>query len=108
MTIRTLVAAAVLAIGIAGVASARDTVVTAQFEAPTAQARLIADSAVWNCANATCRAIPIHEVSVRACRALARESHVRITAYGSETRQLSADELSRCNGDAPAVQQARN
>ena len=100
MSFRTFAAAAVFAASFAGAAFARDTVVTATLQAPSADARIVADSAIWNCADATCRAIPQHAVSVHGCRDFARRSHARVTAYGSDERQLSADELARCNGDA--------
>jgi len=104
--LRTFAAAAVFAVSFAGVAFARDTVVTATLQAPSADARVVADSAIWNCADATCRAIPQHAVSVHGCRDFARRSHAVITAYGSQDRQLSAEELARCNDAAPATLQA--
>jgi hypothetical protein len=33
---------------------------------------------------------------------------VRVTAYGPEGAELDADEIARCNGEAPATQEARN
>ncbi|MFT3727601.1 MAG: hypothetical protein QM759_07250 [Terricaulis sp.] len=106
MSIRTFAAAAVFAVSFAGVAFARDTIVTATLAAPQADARVVADSAVWNCADASCRAIPQHAVSVHGCRDFVRRSHTRVTAYGSEDRQLNAEELARCNNDAaPAALQ---
>ncbi len=100
MSIRIFAAATLFALGFAGVAFARDTVVTATLQAPAAAERVVADSAVWNCADASCHAIPEHAVSVHSCRDFVRRSHARVTAYGSDDRQLSADELARCNGDA--------
>ena len=108
MTFRVFAAATVLAAVCAGVAYARDQVVTVQLEAPAADARVVADGAVWNCAEASCRAIPVHAVSVRACREFARRSHARVTAFGSEAEQLSSEELARCNNDLTSTQQARN
>lgn len=107
MLFRTFATAAVLATCFAGAAFARDTVVTASVATPFADARVVADSAVWNCAEGACRAVPQHAVSVHGCRDFARRSHARVTAYGSQDRQLSADELARCNSEqAPAALQA--
>lgn len=107
MLSRTLAAAAIFAVSFAGVAFARDTVVTATLQAPSSDARVVADSAVWNCTGASCVAVPQHAVSVHGCRDFVRRSHARVTAYGSGDRQLSADELARCNNDpAPGTLQA--
>lgn len=99
MSIRTFAAAALFAVSFVGVAAARDSVVTATLQAPAADARVVADSAIWNCADATCRAIPQHAVSVHGCRDFVRRSHATVASYGSEDRQLNAEELARCNGD---------
>jgi|GEM_PF-1333656 len=106
MSIRTLFAAALLAGSLAGVASAREQVVVAQLQAAPAQAQIIADSAVWNCADNSCQASATHSISVHGCREFVHNSHVRVTAFGTETRQLSADELARCNSDASTTLQA--
>jgi hypothetical protein len=107
MSFRLFAAAAVVAVSFAGAAFARDTVVTATLQAPSADARVVADSAIWNCTEANCVAVPQHAVSVHGCRDFARRSHAIVTAYGSPDRQLSADEIARCNGDeAPATLQA--
>jgi hypothetical protein len=107
MSLRLFAAAAVLAVSFAGAAFARDTVVTATLQAPSADGRVVADSAIWNCTQASCTAVPQHAVSVHGCRDFVRRSHARVTAYGSPERQLSADELARCNNDpAPATLQA--
>jgi hypothetical protein len=106
MSIRTIFAAAVLAASFASVAAAHDAVVTAQLQGAASQTQIIADSAVWNCADTACRAVPSHTISVRGCREFVRNAHVRVTAFGTDGRQLSADELARCNGEAPSTLQA--
>jgi hypothetical protein len=45
---------------------------------------------------------------VRACRQLVREIGARVTAYGPEGDELTAEEIARCNGERPAAQQAAN
>ncbi len=105
--VRTIALAAALTLGFSGAAFARDPVFTATLDAPSAEARVIAQNAIWNCEGATCVARADHAVSVRACRQLVRETGGRVVAYGTEARQLTADEIARCNGDA-ATQQASN
>lgn len=105
--VRTLILAAAIGMGVAGVAYARNAVFTATFEAPAQQSQVIAVNTLWNCEGNTCVARPDHGVNVRSCRILAREAGARITAYGDETRQLTADELGRCNGET-RTQEARN
>ncbi len=108
--VRSIVLAAVLTAGFAAPAFARDPVFTVKLEAPVAQqTRVIAQNALWTCDGDTCRARADHAVSVRACRQFVRQAgDVRIASYGSEDRELSADEVARCNGDASATQQAEN
>lgn len=107
--VRTFVLAAALSLGFAGAAFARDAVFSVTLDAPAQESRIIAQNAVWTCADDTCVARPNHSVSVRACRQLARElGGARITAYGSDQQALTADELARCNGEAAATQQASN
>ena len=110
MSVRSLAIALVLAsAGFAGAAYARDPVFTVKLEAPVAeQTRVIAQSTVWTCEGDTCRARPSHASSVRACRQFVRESGARVTAYGPEGDELTADEIARCNGEQPATQQAAN
>lgn len=106
--VRTLALAAALSMGFASTALARDPVFTATLDTPSAEARIIAQNAIWNCEGATCAARAEHAVSVRACRQLVRETGGRVLSYGTEERQLSADEIARCNGDAlPATESAR-
>ncbi len=107
--IRSIVLAAVVSAGFVAPALARDPVFRVQLSAPVAEGtRVIAQNAIWNCEGDTCVARPSHAVSVRACRQFVREAgDVRVTAYGTEGRELSADELARCNGET-AVQQAQN
>jgi len=107
IAVRTLALAAALSMGVAGVAFARNPVFTATFEAPAAEAQVIAVSTVWNCEGNTCVSRASHGVNVRSCRQLAIETGGRITAYGDESRQLNADELNRCNGER-RTQEARN
>lgn len=106
-TFKSILVAAVLSSAFAGAASAQGSTFTARVDGQPAQTRLIAINTMWNCSGDTCIAHPNHAVSVRACRQFAHEAGVRVTAYGSEAQQLSADELARCNGDQ-SVQQARN
>jgi len=101
--VRTVLIAALLSAGFTGAAFARDTF-TAQIGAPTQQAQVIAQNTVWTCEGETCVAAPSHAVSVRACRVFAREVGARITAYGTPERQLSAEELARCNGETTTLQ----
>ena len=106
--VRTLFLAAILGVGFAGVAHARGgAVFTATLEAPAQESRVIVQNAIWDCSADTCVARPNHAATVRSCRQFVRESGARVTAYGSPERQLTSEELSRCNGDA-SVQQARN
>lgn len=104
--LRTVFVAAALSIGMAGVAHARD-ISTARLDAPSQQNRVIAEQTLWNCSGDTCTARPNRAPSVRSCRQFVRQSGARIVAFGTETRQLSADELARCNGD-DATLQAQN
>ncbi len=110
-TVRSFLAAALISASMAGAAYARDAVFTVKVEAPFAeQTRVIAQNAIWNCEGDTCTARPNHAATVRACRQFLREAGdgVRITAYGPEGGELNADEIARCNWDAPATQQAQN
>ena len=108
--IRSLVIAAVMTAGFAGAAYARDPVFTIKLAQPVAEhTRVIAVNTLWNCDGDTCLARPNHAATVRSCRQFVREAgDVRVTAYGSEANQLTADELARCNGDETATQQAAN
>jgi hypothetical protein len=107
--LRSLVIAAVVSAGFAAPAFARDPVFTVKLEAPVSEhTRVIAQNTIWNCEADTCRARPNHAVSVRACRQFVREAgDVRVVSYGAEGRELSADEIARCNGDTQ-TQQAQN
>jgi hypothetical protein len=106
--VRTLVLAAVVSAGFTGAAFARDPVFTIKLEAPVSeQTRVIANNAVWNCVGDTCVARPSHAATVRACRQFVREAGVRVTSYGPEGDELTAEELARCNGETP-TQQAAN
>jgi hypothetical protein len=107
--LRTILVAAVVSAGFVGAAYARDPVFTVKLEAPVAeQTRVIAQNTVWNCSGDTCLARPTHAASVRACRQFVRESGARVSGYGPAGNELDADEIARCNSEAPASQQARN
>jgi len=107
--LRSFVLAGVLSAAFVAPALARDPVVTIRLSAPVAEGtRVIAQNTLWNCNGDTCAARPNHAVSVRACRQFLREAGtVRIVAYGSEGRELTAEELARCNGEN-TTQQAQN
>lgn len=106
---KSILIAAIASFAFAGAAYARDAVFTAKFEAPvTQQGRVIAQNTLWSCDGDTCRARPTHSATVRSCRQLAHELGARVTAYGPEGAELTADEIARCNGDTAATQQARN
>lgn len=103
--LRSIVIAALASASFAGVAYARDTVFTVKLEAPVAeQTRVIANNAIWTCEGDTCRARVSQAASVRACRVLGRELGARIVSFGPEGRELSADEIARCNGEAATIQ----
>lgn len=108
--VRSLVFAAVISAGLTAPAFARDPVFTIKLAEPVAnQTQVIAQNTLWNCDGDTCRARADHAVSVRACRQFVRQAgDVRVIAYGSENRELTAEEIARCNGEAPATQQAQN
>ncbi|MBC7767995.1 MAG: hypothetical protein H7124_04350 [Phycisphaerales bacterium] len=108
--IRSIVIAALASASFAGAAYARNAVFTVQIEGAAAQSQVIAQNTVWTCEGDTCRARPSHDVSVRACRQIARELGARIVSYGPEGGELTADELARCNREtAPvATHQAQN
>ena len=107
--VRSLVIATLASVSFAGAAYARDAVFTVKLDAPVAeQTRVIAQNTVWTCEGDTCLARPTHGANVRSCRQFVRESGARVTAYGSEGDELSADEIARCNGERPATQQAAN
>jgi hypothetical protein len=109
MSARSLILAAALIAGIATPALARGDVFTVKLEAPVSQqTRIITQNTIWTCVEDTCRARPSHASTVRACRQFVRELGARVSAYGPEGDELTAEEIARCNGDAPALQQARN
>ncbi len=107
-TVRSILFAAVASFAITGNAFARDAVFSAKLEAPAPeQTRVIVQNAVWICRGDTCLARPGHASTVRSCRQFVREIGVRVSAYGPENDQLSADEIARCNGDSGAQQAQR-
>jgi predicted TIM-barrel enzyme len=105
---KSILVAAVLSMGFIGAASARDAVFTVKLEQPVAeQTRVIAQNTIWTCNGDTCRARPDHAATVRSCRQFVRELGARVTAYGPEGDELTAEQLARCNGDS-STEQARN
>ncbi len=107
---KTVLAAAIVAGALfSGSAIARNNqVYTVKFASPVEVTRVIAENALWNCEGDTCVARPNHGVSVRACRQFVREAGAPVVAYGAEGRELSADELARCNSilDGQSLQAA--
>ncbi|PZO46739.1 MAG: hypothetical protein DCF16_18640 [Alphaproteobacteria bacterium] len=99
--IRTTVIAALLSVGFAGAAYARNEVATIRLSAPAEDSRIIAVNTLWSCDGETCLARPNHGITVRACRQFLRQTGagVRVVSYGTEERALTAEELARCNGD---------
>ena len=106
-SLKTILIAAVLGAGLVGAAEARNTTVTAQLSQPVAaRTQVIADNAVWTCNGDTCIA-SVREADVRSCRQFVREAGP-VLAFGATNASFGADELARCNANAPANQQARN
>ena len=105
---KSILVAVLFAASFAGVASARDEIFTVKLSTPvTTQTRVIALNTVWSCDGDTCLARPAHAATVRSCRQFVHQAGGHVTAYGSAERQLSADEIARCNGEA-TVQSAQN
>ncbi len=106
--LRSIVIAAVVATGFAGVAQAqtRDTF-TVKIEGAATTRQVIAQNTVWICEGDTCLARPSHAATVRACRQFVRETGARVISYGPESAPLTADEIARCNGETQ-TQQASN
>lgn len=98
--LRSIVAAAVMSAAFVAPAMARD-LYTIKLAAPVAeQTRIIALNTIWDCNGDTCLARADHGVNVRSCRQFVRQADgLRIASYSSASQQLSADELSRCNGE---------
>jgi hypothetical protein len=112
-SLKSLTAAAALIAACAGAAYAKDDIFTAKLQAPAAESRIVARSAVWTCEGDTCVARPNHAASVSSCRAFVREAGP-VVAYGPADGQLSAEQLVACNASARVArvrtetQQARN
>ncbi|MGE0045384.1 MAG: hypothetical protein AB7J28_08070 [Hyphomonadaceae bacterium] len=111
--VKSIAVAAAFSAFTAGAAFAGD-VFTARLEGAAPEARIVARSTVWTCADTVCRARPEHSASVSACRAFVREAGP-VTAYGTEDEQLTAEQLAACNASsrqvrnaAPATEQAAN
>ncbi len=98
--LRSIVAAAVMSAAFVAPAMARD-LYTIKLAAPVAeQTRIIALNTIWDCNGDTCLARADHGVNVRSCRQFVRQADgLRIASYSSASQQLSADEISRCNGE---------
>jgi hypothetical protein len=98
--LRSIVAAAVLSATFVAPAFARD-IYTIRLATPVAEAtRIIALNTIWDCNGDTCVARADHGANVRSCRQFVRESNgLRIASYGSDSDQLSGDEVARCNGE---------
>lgn len=106
--IRSILVAAVVSASFIGAAAARDAVFTAKLETPVAErTQIIALNTVWTCEGDTCVARPDHGANVRSCRHFARETGVRVIAYGAAGDELNPAEIARCNGETVA-QQAQN
>lgn len=102
MTTRVSALAAALALS-AGAAAAADTRVTASLEQPvSAQTRVVAGGAVWNCQGSTCSAAAASSRSLgyRACKELVKKVGP-VTAYGGR-QPLEAEQLAKCNVTAKA------
>ena len=108
--LKTIFAAvALIGLGFASAADAREQTVSARLSAPAAQTRVVADNAVWSCAGDTCQANPDHSGSVHSCRLFVREANAIVVAYGS----LSEAQIASCNLSSSAsrgadTMQARN
>lgn len=106
---KALVFAAIAAVSFSGAAFARDQVVSASLAQPAAQARFVANSAIWSCQEQTCVARTAQSATVRTCRQFVREAGAAVTAFGSDGAPLSEEQLAECNaGLAPETQQAQN
>ena len=106
---KSILFAALASVAFSGVAYARNAVFTVKLEAPVAeQTRVIAQNTIWTCEGDTCLARPGHASTVRSCRQFVREAGARVSAYGPEGDELTADEIARCNGETPVTQQAQN
>ncbi|MEZ5994896.1 MAG: hypothetical protein R3C25_04020 [Hyphomonadaceae bacterium] len=103
--VKSILVAALVSVGFAGAAfAAGGSVYTVRLAAPLAeQTRVIALNTIWTCEGDTCRARPNHGANVRSCRQFVRQSGARVVAYGAPGDELTADEITRCNRDAPAM-----
>ncbi len=96
-------AAATLALTFAGAAFAGP--ITATLQNPQAsQGQVIAASAVWNCAGATCvsHLAPDASEGVSGCRALAKQVGP-LASYAGQRKPLDAAALAKCNAGLPAA-----
>jgi hypothetical protein len=114
MKLRLATACALASFALAGSAFA-DARVSATLEAPApAKVKVIAAHALFVCKDATCVAAiaPDDAAAVAGCKDLAKKVG-RLSAYGSESRSLTAEQLATCNASAkptatPANAQASN
>ena len=103
MKLHLATACALASLALAGTAFA-DTRINLTLETPkAAKTKLIAAHAVFVCENASCVAgvAPDDSITVSSCKEVVRKVG-RVTAYGSEYKSLSAEQLASCNAVAPA------
>ena len=96
---RTLVLAAASTVLSGSIAIGQTSRVSATLAEPLpTNKELVANSNAWRCQGSSCLLVstPNDPFSVRSCHELARLTGT-ITAYGTESRQLDADKLAKCN-----------
>lgn len=101
MKLRMLTAAAVLSLSFAGAAYA-DGAVTAKLAAPVAaKTKVVVAGSVFVCEGSTCVALvaPARALTVASCKSLVKKVGA-LTAFGGEQKQLSDEDLARCNAAA--------
>ncbi len=71
---------------------------TAKIEVPNQETSMyIAEKALWKCQGDTCIAeLERRSASVKTCKRVAKEMG-RLAAFASETRELTAKEIEKCN-----------
>ena len=97
-------ACAVLSFSFAGAALA-DSLITAKLAAPqTEPVKLVAASAVWDCAADSCFAgvAPDDALGVSGCKELAKQVG-RLSSYAFDGKSLDDKSLARCNTAAKAT-----
>ena len=75
-----------------------DTTFTATLETPVVEKeRVVANSAVWTCVDATCVAdLRRSSVTVRVCKKFVKEAGA-VTAFATDEDALDEDDLASCN-----------